>query len=113
MVMPRALTTVLATALLLAQGGPAPAADPPAAIAEAQRRLADGDGRRAVTLFEGTLPGATAEAPFATRLDWAAVAIATLAAVALVTKKLEVIPVIALSALAGLALWAAGLQGAT
>jgi chromate transporter len=48
----------------------------------------------------------------AARPDLAAMAIALVAGVLLVTKKLEVIPVIALAALAGLALWAAGLQGA-
>lgn len=45
--------------------------------------------------------------------DGVSVAIAIVAAVALISKKLEVIPVIALSGAAGLALWAAGLHGAT
>jgi chromate transporter len=58
-------------------------------------------------------PGANAAAPLAGRVDWASVAIAAAAAVALVTRRLDVIPVIGISALAGLALWATGLQGAT
>jgi chromate transporter len=57
-------------------------------------------------------PGARAAAPFATGVDWASVAIAAAASALLLTKRLEVIPVIGLSALAGLVLWAAGLQGA-
>ena len=58
-------------------------------------------------------PGASAAAPLGGRVDWASVAIAVAASVALVTRRLDVIPVIGLSALAGLALWASGLQGAT
>ena len=58
-------------------------------------------------------PGATAAAPLAVRVDWASVAIAVAASLALVARRLDVIPVIGLSALAGLALWAAGFQGAT
>ena len=57
-------------------------------------------------------PRASAAVPFGGGVDWASVAIATAAAVALLTRRLEVIPVIGLAALAGLALWAAGLQGA-
>ncbi len=51
-------------------------------------------------------PVSTPASPFGGRLDVASVVIAVLAAVGLVSRKLEVIPVIALSALAGLALWA-------
>ena len=58
-------------------------------------------------------PEASAAAPFAGRFDGASVAIAVAAAAALLSRRLEVIPVIGLSALAGLGLWAAGLQGAT
>ena len=58
-------------------------------------------------------PAASEASPFAGRFDFAAAAIAVLATVALVSKKLDVIPVIALSGLAGLALWTSGLQGAT
>jgi chromate transporter len=47
------------------------------------------------------------------RFDFAAAAIALAATAALVSKRVEVIPVIAASGLAGLALWAAGLQPAT
>jgi len=54
-------------------------------------------------------PGANAAAPLAGRVDWASIAIAVAASIVLLTKRLEVIPVIGLSALAGLALWAAGL----
>jgi chromate transporter len=54
-------------------------------------------------------PGANAAAPLAGRVDWASVAIAVAASIVLLTKRLEVIPVIGLSALAGLALWASGL----
>jgi len=57
-------------------------------------------------------PRATPLAPFSGGFDFAAAAIALACAVLLVTKRLEVIPVIGLGALAGLALWAAGLQGA-
>jgi chromate transporter len=42
------------------------------------------------------------------RIEWASIAIAVLATAALVTKRAEVIPVIAASGLAGLALWLAG-----
>jgi chromate transporter len=58
-------------------------------------------------------PEANATAPFAGRFDFAAAAIALIATVALVSKRVEVIPVIVASGLAGLALWAAGFQGAT
>ena len=44
--------------------------------------------------------------------DWVSAIIATLALAALLTKKADVIPVIAASGLAGLALWAAGYAGA-
>jgi chromate transporter len=57
-------------------------------------------------------PRSSAGTLFAGPLDLASVAIALLATVALVSKRAEVIPVIAASGLAGLALWAAGLQGA-
>jgi len=46
------------------------------------------------------------------RLDVASVAIAALATLALVWKRVDVIPVIAASGAAGLALWAAGVQAA-
>lgn len=55
-------------------------------------------------------PESSATAPFAGRFDVASALIAALAFAALITKRLEVIPVIAASGLAGLALWAAGLQ---
>ena len=51
------------------------------------------------------LPGAA--------IDWASAVIAVVAAALLITKKSDVIPVIALSAAAGLLLWAAGVQRAT
>jgi chromate transporter len=57
-------------------------------------------------------PEAGGTAPFGGRLDVASVAIAMLATVALVSRRVEVIPVIAASGCAGLALWALGLQGA-
>jgi chromate transporter len=57
-------------------------------------------------------PEASGGAPFAGRVDVAAMVIAAVAAWALVTKRLEVIPVIGLAAAAGLALWLAGFQGA-
>ncbi|HET7729793.1 MAG TPA: chromate efflux transporter [Usitatibacter sp.] len=53
-------------------------------------------------------PQSTEAAPFGGRFDVAALAIALAAFALLVKRKLEVIPVIAASALAGLALWAAG-----
>jgi chromate transporter len=53
-------------------------------------------------------PASTASAPFAGAFDAASLAIAIIATAALVTKKAEVIPVIAASGLAGLALWALG-----
>jgi chromate transporter len=56
-------------------------------------------------------PESTASAPFAGPLAWTSVAIAAVAAFALLWRKAEVIPVIAASALAGLALWALGLGG--
>jgi chromate transporter len=58
-------------------------------------------------------PEATAASAFSGRFDAASLAIAAFSAWALVTRRLEVIPVIGLAALAGLALWLAGLQGAT
>jgi chromate transporter len=58
-------------------------------------------------------PGSGAQAPLAGRFDYASAAIAVIATVALVSKRVGVIPVIAASGLAGLALWAAGLQLAT
>jgi chromate transporter len=57
-------------------------------------------------------PQSTPSTPFAGHFDIASVAIAVIATIALVSRKVEVIPVIAASGLAGLALWAAGLQGA-
>jgi chromate transporter len=57
-------------------------------------------------------PDSTPATPFAGRFDIASVTIAVIATIALVSRKVEVIPVIAASGLAGLALWAAGLQGA-
>jgi chromate transporter len=58
-------------------------------------------------------PEATADSPFGGRFDLASMAIASACAWALLTRRLDVIPVIGLSALAGLLLWLAGLQGAT
>ena len=58
-------------------------------------------------------PEATESAPLSGRFDIASVIIAVMATAALVSRKAEVIPVIAASGVAGLALWAAGLQGAT
>lgn len=57
-------------------------------------------------------PGSSRDALFAGPLDVTSVAIAVIATLALVSKRVEVIPVIAASGLAGLALWAAGIQGA-
>ena len=57
-------------------------------------------------------PRSSANALFTGPLDLASVAIAVVATAALVSKRVEVIPVIAASGLAGLALWAAGIQGA-
>ncbi len=57
-------------------------------------------------------PDSSPAAPFAGRFELASAAIAIVAALALVWKKVGVIPVIAASGLAGLALWALGLQGA-
>ena len=57
-------------------------------------------------------PKSSLGALFAGPLDVASVAIAVIATIALVSKRVEVIPVIAASGLAGLALWAAGVQGA-
>ena len=54
-------------------------------------------------------PHATAAQPFAGGFDTASAVIALAAAAALLSKKAEVIPVIAAAGLAGLALWAAGL----
>ena len=53
-------------------------------------------------------PESTPAAPFAGRFDVASVAIAVVATAVLVTRRAEVIAVIAASGLAGLALWAAG-----
>jgi chromate transporter len=58
-------------------------------------------------------PQATYAAPFGGGFDAVSVLIAVVASAALLTRKLDVIPVIALSGLAGLALWAAGIQAAT
>jgi chromate transporter len=58
-------------------------------------------------------PHATHAAPFAGPFDAVSVLIAVLASAALLTRKLDVIPVIVASGAAGLALWAAGIQGAT
>ena len=58
-------------------------------------------------------PGATQTAAFAGPLDWASVIIAAAAFAALASRRVEVIPVIAASGLAGLALWALGVQAAT
>ena len=57
-------------------------------------------------------PSATSADRFAGGFDAVSFAIAAVCAVALVSKKLDVIPVIAASGAAGLALWAAGLQRA-
>jgi chromate transporter len=57
-------------------------------------------------------PGSSPQALFRGPLDLASVAIAVIATVALVSKRVDVIPVIAASGLAGLALWALGIQGA-
>jgi chromate transporter len=54
-------------------------------------------------------PASSTGALFTGRLDIASVGIAALALIALVSKRMEVIPVIAASGLAGLALWAAGI----
>ena len=54
-------------------------------------------------------PHATAAEPFAGGFDTASALIALVAAIVLLTKKAEVIPVIAASGAAGLALWAAGI----
>ncbi|HEY2627812.1 MAG TPA: chromate efflux transporter [Usitatibacter sp.] len=54
-------------------------------------------------------PGASAASPFSGGFDYPSAVIALVAAVALLAKKVEVIPVIAASGVAGLALWAAGL----
>jgi chromate transporter len=53
-------------------------------------------------------PESSTAAPFAGRFDFAAAAIGVIATVALVWKRVGVIPVIGASGLAGLALWAAG-----
>jgi chromate transporter len=58
-------------------------------------------------------PHSTGAAPFAGPFDWPSAVIAVVASAALLSRRVEVIPVIAASGLAGLALWAAGLQGAT
>jgi chromate transporter len=57
-------------------------------------------------------PKSSMDALFAGPFDIASVAIATIATIALVSRRVEVIPVIAASGVAGLALWAAGIQGA-
>jgi len=58
-------------------------------------------------------PEATAPAPFAGRFDALSLVLAIAASAALLSRKLEVIPVIIASGLAGLAVWAIGLQPAT
>lgn len=58
-------------------------------------------------------PDAGPSEPFGGRFDAASVAIAILAAAALIGLRAGVIPVVLASAIAGFALWAAGLQGAT
>ena len=58
-------------------------------------------------------PQSTGTTPFAGRFEVASAIIAAIAAAALVTRKVEVIPVICASGLAGLALWAAGWGGAS
>ena len=55
-------------------------------------------------------PGSTAAAPFAGAFDAMSAAIFAVCLAALLSKRLEVIPVIAASALCGLALWALGFQ---
>ena len=57
-------------------------------------------------------PHATPNAPFAGGFDAWAAAIAAVCMAALVSRRLDVIPVIGLGAAAGLALWLAGIQGA-
>ena len=57
-------------------------------------------------------PESTSVAPLAGRFEVASVAITIASAVALLSRRVEVIPVIVASGLAGLALWAAGAQGA-
>ncbi len=58
-------------------------------------------------------PHASDAAPFGGPFDAVSALIALAAAAALLSRKVEVSPVIAASALAGLALWAAGIQAAT
>ena len=58
-------------------------------------------------------PQSTGSAPFSGGIDVASIVIAAACAIALLSRRLDVIPVIAASGLAGLALWALGLQGAT
>src|SRR5688572_31024373 len=58
-------------------------------------------------------PASTSAAPFSGGIDLASIVIGGACAVALLSKRLDVIPVIAASGLAGLALWPIGLQGAT
>ena len=58
-------------------------------------------------------PDSTSATPFGGRFDVPSVIIAAIAAASLLSRRVEVIPVIGASALTGLALWAAGLQGAT
>ena len=57
-------------------------------------------------------PAGSAAQPFAGTLDVVSLAIAVLAFAALVTRRAEVIPVIAVSGLAGLAAWGLGIQPA-
>jgi chromate transporter len=57
-------------------------------------------------------PESSPGSPFGGRFDVASATIAAVAAWALVTKRLEVIPVIGLAAATGLALWLLGYQGA-
>jgi hypothetical protein len=58
-------------------------------------------------------PGASAAQPLAGPFDLTSAIIAAIAVVLLITRRLEVIPIVALSGLAGWLLWAAGLQAAT
>jgi chromate transporter len=57
-------------------------------------------------------PKASAAAPFAGPFDAVSATMALLAAIALFTKKMDVIPVVFAAGLAGLGLWAAGVHGA-
>ena len=57
-------------------------------------------------------PGSTARTPLGGPFDGVSAAIAAICALALLSKRVEVIPVIVASGLAGLALWATGIQRA-